>query len=76
MEDKMGDFHYFKDKKEISQYLNIPIPKVSAIITYSRRNKTYSPSHRVYIQRLFYNRVLRGYNGEIKSGWYYRNTTD
>ena len=68
LEDKMGDFHYFKDKKEISKYLNIPIPKVSAIIIYSRKHKSYSPSHRVYIQRLFYNRALRGYNGEIKSG--------
>lgn len=68
LEDKMGDFHYFESKKDISQYLNIPIPKVSAIIIYSRKHKSYSPSHKVYIQRLFNNRVLRGYNGEIKSG--------
>ena len=58
MEDKMGDFHYFKDKKEISQYLNIPVSKVSAIIIYSRNRQSYSPSQRVYIQRLFINPSL------------------
>ena len=52
--DKADDFHYFKDRFEIAKYLNISIPEVNAIVNHSRKRiNKYSPSKKVYIQRLY-----------------------
>jgi len=54
--DKIGDFLYFKDQHEIAKYFNITKPQVDGICQYCRRRLVFpSPSHHIYIQRLFNN---------------------
>ena len=63
--DKADDFHYFKDRFEIAKYLNLSIPEVNAIVNHSRnRINKYSPSKKVYIQRLYNSVVARPLNIE------------
>ena len=67
MIDKADDFHYFEDRYGIAKYLNLTIPEVNAIICHSKNNICfYSPSRKVYIQRLFNNPVVRPVE---KTGW-------
>jgi len=58
--DKCDDFHFFKDRVGIANYLDISVPEVNAIINWSRTHICYySPSKDLYIQRLFNNRAVR-----------------
>ena len=52
--DKADDWHYFRIRKDIADYLDMPIGKINGIITYCRRNFPYR--HRatgIFIQQLF-----------------------
>ena len=57
--DKQEDLFFFKDISSMSKYLDLTNSQVYSIIHWSRNNICYySPSKKVYIQRLFNNPVL------------------
>tara|TARA_R100000479_G_C6256640_1_gene154361 strand:- start:257 stop:556 length:300 start_codon:yes stop_codon:yes gene_type:complete len=54
--DKVGDFHYFKNMKKISEYLDMKPPVVHNIIYQCKRNyNEYHSTTGLYIQRLYNN---------------------
>ena len=58
--DKLGDMFFFEDIKGITDYLDLTYNEVYAIIHYCRKRlNIYSPKHKVYIQRLFNNKLSR-----------------
>lgn len=57
--DKQEDLFFFKDIGDIAKYLDLTKSQIYAIIAWSKNNICYySPSKKVYIQRLFNNPVL------------------
>lgn len=52
--DKTDDLLYFKDLKEVSKYFNLTLSQIYAISNFSlRRINMPSPTHHIYIQRLY-----------------------
>jgi hypothetical protein len=70
--DKVGDLHYFNKKTDIGEYFNLSNSEVDGVFQYSLRHiNRYSPSQKIYIQRLYTDssRPARSID-KIKFNWY------
>ena len=55
VEDKVGDIFYFKSLIDIGIYFNLTYPETCSVMNYCCRSGKYSPSKKIYIQRLYRN---------------------
>tara|TARA_R110000850_G_scaffold108983_1_gene221486 strand:- start:7793 stop:8071 length:279 start_codon:yes stop_codon:yes gene_type:complete len=56
--DKIGDYHYFKNLKDIGLYLDLTVSQINNEFRQSLKHYNKYTNREVYIQRLFMNPVL------------------
>ena len=56
--DKIGDYHYFKNLKDIGLYLDLTVGQINNEFRQSLKHYNKYTNRKVYIQRLFINPLL------------------